>query len=438
MSSKQSSSSPATLPAIILLMLLFFFVLNLVESFPTKETVDEFQKQAQLFSRIFPYGKELYFLGEKTMLSAYKSADGYKDFWDAIFKEPLKALSINFSVLFAGYLLIFGALLSLFIYSAYSLFFLVFLAGGFFLYKRREYFEDLLIKHRARSLNPLKHDDKLTHIITLFLKNPVPASILHHNPYEGGLLEHSLNVARRSARLAKEMRISMKEAFIAGLVHDIGKLKIYRKEKLSDKAPAPSPLEGKKEVKEGKDRYVWTALHVNQEVVNKLFLKELEAKLGMKFPNDPQILHIVKMADMQETEKELRTNVYNIKPFFIPVLKNLNYTGVKKEAWRKGNYLMVLAHAFNRKLTELMLEQDKTLPLSPEPDREGVHVVAYSVVKQLPLVKEINGVKADDLGLFDVKIGEVLYKAVYVFPASYAQDIPETQESVDFHARAKN
>lgn len=440
MSSKQGGSNggaPSVFVIFFLMFILFSFV-NLTSSFPTENAVSEFRKQHELFSRLFPAGKGFYSFAMDLMLSAQRSAVKYQDFWQAFFQEPLSALSIAFSALFAQYVLIAGVVYAFFIYASYTLLLLAIATLGFALYKYREYFQDMLIKHKAKRLNPFKSDEKITYLISLFLKNPVPASILHHNPYEGGLLKHSLNVARTSAKLAKERGLSVKKAFLAGLVHDIGKLKIYRKEKAKGKAPAPSPLERWKGGQE-KEEYVWTALQVNQEVVNKLFLKELSDKLKLDIPKEPEIWMVVKMADRMETEKELRGNIYNIRRFLVPALKILaDSEEGKRSMWRKGDHLIVLAHALNRTITELMLEEDKTLPLSPEPDKSGVHVIAYSVVKQLPLVKEINGVKADDLGLFDVKIGGKRFKAVYVLPAKYLQEVPETPEKVEFLARAQD
>ncbi|QSR33992.1 phosphohydrolase [Marinobacterium iners] len=62
----------------------------------------------------------------------------------------------------------------------------------------------------------------------------LPASQNDHHAYPGGLLEHSLSVARNVIGMIQlnepEMPIEMQEAgFIAGLLHDIGKTRTYRK-----------------------------------------------------------------------------------------------------------------------------------------------------------------------------------------------------------------
>lgn len=62
----------------------------------------------------------------------------------------------------------------------------------------------------------------------------LPASQNDHHAYPGGLLEHSLSVARNVIGMIQlnepEMPVEMQEAgFIAGLLHDIGKTRTYRK-----------------------------------------------------------------------------------------------------------------------------------------------------------------------------------------------------------------
>lgn len=225
----------------------------------------------------------------------------------------------------------------------------------------------------------------------------------------------------------------MKTAFLLGLLHDIGKLKIYRQVPAEEFAPAPSPLEGKKKEKDKgkKTKYRWEGLHVNQEVVNKLFIRELTKKLSLELPQEPAYWEVVKTADRMQTEKELREGTFDIKDLLLPTIKNLS----EGDYWKKGEYFIVLAHSLCRTLTELLLEQDKGLNISPEADKAGVHVIAYSVYKELPLIKQIGNLKADDLGLFDVMVGKTLFKAVYVFPSSLATNVPETEEEISFVQR---
>ena len=72
----------------------------------------------------------------------------------------------------------------------------------------------------------LERSDRLE----LFLK--LPASQNDHHAYPGGLLEHSLQVAKNLVTMIEmnepDLPIEIQEAgFVAGLLHDIGKLKTY-------------------------------------------------------------------------------------------------------------------------------------------------------------------------------------------------------------------
>jgi len=417
---------------VLFLIILLNVLVNIGDAFPTEEKVREFSKRAQTLSKFFPEWKGLSEYAITLVESASEKAKGYSSGYEMIFKDPAKALEVLFPVLLAEYLLVFGIILGILSFQAYLVLAVLLVVAGIFLYKHREALEDLVIKWRAKRLSPFK-DWRIEYILALLLKNPVPASVFHHNAFEGGLLKHSLSVAKLSAKLAKERGLKVKTAFLLGLLHDIGKLKIYRKVPAEESAPAPSPFEGKNKgkKKEKKPKYKWEGLHVNQEVVNKIFIKQLEEKLSLDLPKDPAYWDVVKTADMLQTEKELREGIYDIKDLLIPTIKALP----EGSYWKKGEYFIVLAHAFCRTMTEILLEQDKGLNISTEPDRAGVHVIAYSIVKKLPIIKQIGDVKADDLGLFDVKVGKTLFKAVYVFPSSLATNVPETEEEISFVQR---
>jgi putative nucleotidyltransferase with HDIG domain len=420
------------------LFLVFFFVIlfsvlvNILEAFPTGEKVGDFTKKVEFFSKFFPEWKGLGEYAKSLVEGASQKAKGYSSGYEIVFKDPVRALEVLFPVLLAEYLLVFEVILGVLSFQAYLVWVVLLVVVGIFLYKHRSALEDLVIKWKAKRLSPFK-DEKIEYILALLLKNPVPASIFHHNAFEGGLLKHSLNVAKLSAKLARERGLKTKPAFLLGLLHDIGKLKIYRKVPAEESAPAPSPLESKeKEKNKGKKpKYKWEGLHVNQEVVNKIFIKQLEEKLSLDLPKDPAYWDVVKTADMMQTERELREGMYDIRDLLIPTIKNLP----DGSYWKKGEYFIVLAHAFCRTMTELLLEQDRGLNISTEPDKAGVHVIAYSIAKQLPIIKQIGDVKADGLGLFDVKVGKTLFKAVYVFPSSLATNVPETEEEVSFVQR---
>jgi putative nucleotidyltransferase with HDIG domain len=417
---------------VFFLVILLSVLVNIGEAFPAEEKVRDFSKKADLISKFFPEWKGLGEYAKTLVESASQKAKGYSSGYDMVFKDPVRALEVLFPVLLAEYLLVFGIILGILSFQAYLVLVVLLVAVGIFLYKHKEAVEDLVIKWKARRLSPFKNE-KIEYILALLLKNPVPASIFHHNAFEGGLLKHSLSVARLSAKFAKERGLKVKTAFLLGLLHDIGKLKIYRKVPAEESVPAPSPFDSKKkEKKKGKKpKYKWEGLHVNQEVVNKIFIKQLEEKLSLDLPKDPAYWDVVKTADMMQTEKELREGIYNIKDLLIPTIKALP----EGSYWKKGGYFIVLAHAFCRTMTELLLEQDKGLNISTEPDKAGVHVIAYSIVKQLPIIKQLGEVKADDLGLFDVKVGKTLFKAVYVLPSSLAASVPETEEEISFVQR---
>ena len=58
-----------------------------------------------------------------------------------------------------------------------------------------------------------------------------PAAALHHCNYEGGLCEHSLNVAEELLALTKNNNVSWKNKetpILVGLMHDLCKVKLYK------------------------------------------------------------------------------------------------------------------------------------------------------------------------------------------------------------------
>lgn len=79
------------------------------------------------------------------------------------------------------------------------------------------------------------------------------------------------------------------------------------------------------------------------------------------------------------------------------------------------------------------MRDEPSLGISTKPDKKGVHLVAYSVLKSFPLVKEYEGKKADRLGLFDITVDGKKYQAVYIFKIDL--DLPETQKEIQVHER---
>jgi hypothetical protein len=170
----------------------------------------------------------------------------------------------------------------------------------------------------------------------------------------------------------------------------------------------------------------WISLEVNQKVVNMVTIREISKRFGINIPQE--VWPIIAEADRKAVKEELKQGLYNVGRYIKEVLAELEYIKPKKDGWRVGDYVFVLAHAFNRKLTLKLLRDDPTLPLDPEPTAVGVHVVAYSLVadKSVPLVWEYKGKKADGLGLFDVKVKGTLFKAVYCFDLTKINlDIPQ-------------
>jgi hypothetical protein len=252
MSSKKETSPAGSFFLVFLFGVLVIILLNVLSAFPTQEKVNDFLKKAQLISRLFPDEQGIIDYSKRLMMQASESAQGYNSVYNLLFKEPTKAFKVLFFAFIAEYLLLGGALLGILSMQAFIIIFVLLLILGIFLYKKRGLIEDMSIRWRAKKLSPIK-DEKIEYILGLLLKNPVPASIFHHSAVEGGLLKHSLNVAKLSAKLAKEKGLNPKTAFLMGLLHDIGKLKIYRRVLAEESAPAPSPLESKRESK-GKQR----------------------------------------------------------------------------------------------------------------------------------------------------------------------------------------
>ncbi len=191
-----------------------------------------------------------------------------------------------------------------------------------------------------------------------------------------------------------------KEGFLAGLLHDIGKIKIYKSvcnEKCSYKS-----------------------LKVDQELANKIALKEIQRKFNIEIPKEEDVWKVVKKADIEVTKEELRKASFKVdKELLYEVLNRLNIndylnTG-KPDGFYDGKYLVILASALNRHVSKALLERDPILPISEEPDTFGVHVIAYSRPYNDYLILEIGGKKADDLGLFDAVVGKQKYSAVYLF-----------------------
>jgi len=161
-------------------------------------------------------------------------------------------------------------------------------------------------------------------------------------------------------------------------------------------------------------------------------IREVSKRFGISIPQD--IWPVIAEADRKAVKEELKQGLYNVGKYIKDVLAELEYVKPKKDGWRVGDYVFVLAHAFNRRLTLKLLREDPTLPLDPEPTAVGVHMVAYSLVadRSVPLVWEYKGKRADGLGLFDVKVRGTLFKAVYCFDITKINlDVPQMVKEED-------
>lgn len=379
--------------------------------FSAKPEPEKFSQQVATFYKFFPsnsfieYARWVYFNA--------LSQQGI---------EQLKALFI------AKKLFVLGVLWGIF--EKLWLFFVVSALGVslLFLYRKVGYLEDLCIKYKARRLSPFR-DKSVYTAISILLKNPAPASILHHESVEGGLLRHSLAVAHESARLCKERGLNPKKGFLAGLLHDFGKLLIYRKSKETG-VPAPSPIGYKPVARKGE---VYKSLGVNQKNANKIALYKLSKEYGVQVPAEEEIWDVVSIADRKVTSQELQEKTLDIgQEYLLDTLQEL-IGEVGKSLWRSGSYIFVLAERFNEVLSELLLRDEPSLSISTKPDMKGVHVIAYSVVKSFPLIKEYEGKRADKLGLFNIKVGADNYNGVYILQLPL--DIPESYEEIKVYER---
>jgi putative nucleotidyltransferase with HDIG domain len=414
-------------PVVAFFALLFFFVFLdfYMSAIPSANRLSQYITVIKSLNAFLPEGQKYYVLAMEYLENAISTAQalGVKDPLAFIVKGGgWKVLVLSWA---SKYVLTFGAVYG-FLYKMGFFWVLVpFILGGLFIVKNSSRFLPYLMWLKAFWLAPIKNL-QVIRLILLHLANPVPASITHHNPREGGLLDHSLRVARIALQLGSPL--DKKALVLAALLHDIGKIRLYRKEKVQS-VSAPSPIVVKPEKKTGER---WISLEVNQKVVNMVTIREITKRLGINLSQE--VWPIIAEADRKAVKEELKHGLYNVRKYIKDVLAELEYVKHKKDGWRVGNYVFVLAHAFNRRLTLKLLRDDPTLPLDPEPTAVGVHVVAYSLVadKSVPLALEYKGKKADGLGLFNVKVKGTLFKAVYCFDLTKINlDIPQMIKEED-------
>jgi len=420
MANQPSYSKDHPVVAFIALLLFFVFLDFYISAIPSVNKLSQYIAVIKTLNAFLPEGQKYYVLAMRYLENVLSTAQalGVKDPLAFIVRGgDWKLLVLSWA---SKYVLTFGAVYG-FLYKVGFFWVLVpFILGGLFIVKNSSRFLPYLMWLKAFWLAPIK-DLQVIRLILLHLANPVPASITHHNPREGGLLDHSLRVARIALEIGSPL--DKKALVLAALLHDIGKIRLYRKERVQ-KVSAPSPIVIKPEKKKVVER--WISLEVNQRVVNMVTIREISKRFGISLPQE--VWPVIAEADRRAVKEELKQGLYNAGKYIKDVLAELEYVKPKKDGWRVGDYLFVLAHAFNRKLTLKLLRDDPTLPLDPEPTAVGVHVVAYSLVedKSVPLVWEYKGKKADSLGLFDVRVKGTLFRAVYCFDLTKINlDVPQ-------------
>ncbi len=89
-----------------------------------------------------------------------------------------------------------------------------------------------MFKELMRLVNSVK-DEELKEFLKMVFRNlkeefqRAPAAVKHHHAYMGGLLEHSLNVAKLVDCVSKFYDVDRDIAIAGALLHDIGKIKEY-------------------------------------------------------------------------------------------------------------------------------------------------------------------------------------------------------------------
>ena len=426
MSGVKTQSSETYHWAFLVVVILFVIILDwLTTSITEKELLQLWQLKNNL-TKILPEGQKFYEAGYQMAYNAYVSnvrhlsteekANILVDIAKNQGRNTRVSLEAKYQAVLSKYVIAFGVFYAVVIKSAFFIIGSMILAVILFIRKNIDKIQELLAFLKAKYYNPFK-DENIDKVLAILIANPVPASILHHNPQKHGLFLHSYSVAKKVANeLAKQKapEEKIKEGFLAGLLHDIGKIRLYRYE-CKEPFYVPSPLEENK-TKKLKKVCKWATAGLNQEVVNKSTMTYLAEKYGIKIPKDEKIWDLVKQKDMEATLEELKNADYPLDKVFIETLRKINVNDIfqtgKHDGWysSKFPYLVVLAHALNRNLVRTLKEKEPSIPLSEEPDKKGVHTIAYILPKK---VKCLHLNKENDLGLWDVKVGDKTFTSVY-------------------------
>ncbi len=427
---KQSKDSDNFFLGFLIVVILFAVVLDwLTSSISRKELLDMYNLRNSLM-KVLPEGQKFYDTGYMMAYNAYKasqrklSTEEKANIIVDLVKNGGKNIKISLDAkmqaFFAKYIFAFGVFYAVVHKSFWFIVFSLVLVLMLFIYRNRKSIEELFVLLKAKYFyNPFKDKD-IDRVLSILLANPVPASILHHKPEKFGLFEHSYSVAKKVVNeliKQKAPEEKQKEGFLAGLLHDIGKIRLYRYE-CKEPFYVPSPLDDEKKKQNKKKKICkWTSAGLNQEVVNRSTMTLLAEKYGIRIPKDKDIWELVKQKDMEATLEELKSADYPLDRFFEETIRKLNINDVfgtgKYDGWHRSDfpYVVVLAHAFNRNLVRTIKDKEPAIPLSEEPDRKGVHTIAYIIPKKLSKCIEFN--PGSDLGVWDVKVGEKTFKSVY-------------------------
>jgi len=388
---------------VIFLFFSFLFVLFMSEYGSSYLFLQKVQYAVKEYKEKFPQGEPFYTKALQEAVEAYRLKNYWKVYYESkldFFLDVVKG-DITFSQLTKGvlvsYYIVLGVLKGL-LYK-FGKFFVLNVVGMIsfiLLFSFLGIFKQIFYFSRAFLISPIKDYDVIKALAVL-IANPVPASIFHHNPEKGGLLKHSLEVAKKAYERLKDER-GKKLAFLGGLLHDVGKIGIY--------------------FYDAKEKR-WKSKRINLEVANKLMLVKLKKDLGIKYPEDPKIQKVIKEVDREVTRKELMERKIDVKPYIEKALKVLNINDYQKTGKAEGFYnpeypfVVIFAHAINRSVSEILSQIEPTI--SSDPDSRGVHVIAYANPYKDYIYTLYEGKKADDLGLYDVKVGKQLFSAVYLF-----------------------
>jgi hypothetical protein len=365
------------------------------------EYAKEVYTNAELAYKLFPEGQDFYKTAVEKAIALYKlktklieSGYSFLDILNQALNGNKLALNFLLNLLeasLAKWILFLGILIGI-VQKTLVLFSALLLAVvGFVLWKRLKLIDWFLINLKAWSLAKVKSKDILN-VLKVLIANPRPASIAHHKNYEGGLLEHSLAVADKALELGKDKNLPPKELYLAGLLHDIGKLKLYTKQGNS-----------------------WIHTGTSQTVANKMVQNELAQKFGISVPTNPEVWKIVKQADQEITYREIwelfKEKEENIRKLVKKLIKQCQplYSEELKA-------VIVKAVCLNEKVLEELKSLFPDLHFEQFYPNDLPPITWINPYRGLIYLKVEDKI-ADKLDLFDVKADGKILKGVYLFKA---------------------